>query len=436
MPNFARFSSVTVPLGLPADLPGWLTYIEALHPKSIAMGLDRVDEVRQRLNLYPTFPLITVAGTNGKGSTCAMLERIYHEAGYRVGSYSSPHLLRYNERVRISCQEISDNELCSAFAAVETARQSTLLTYFEFGTLAAMCHFMQAGLDLAILEVGLGGRLDAVNIFDPDCTIVTSIDLDHMDFLGSSRESIGYEKAGIFRQGIAAICGDPDPPASLLRHAAETGADLSQIQQDFSFTTATDGTWAYVAGDTKIAQLPIPALRGAFQLYNAACVVTAVRVLQARLPISTDQIAAGLHNVSLAGRFQVCRQNPQVILDVAHNPHASDALAENLKQQPCKGRTFAVFAMLSDKDITGVINALQEEIDIWYVAGIEHPRGASADQLVELIHHQVPDNQLHKYPNVTSAFAQACIDAGENDRIVVFGSFFTVADIMRVLQAT
>ena len=258
-------------MSLPADLPGWLSYIEALHPKSIVMGLDRVEEVRQRLNLYPTFPIITVAGTNGKGSTCAMLERIYHEAGYRVVSYSSPHLLRYNERVKVDCLEASDQALCSAFAAVEAARLTTPLTYFEFGTLAAMWHFMQADIDIAILEVGLGGRLDAVNIFDPDCVIVTSIDLDHMDFLGNSRESIGYEKAGVFRRGVVAICGDPNPPDSLLRHATEVGADLRQIQRDFGFE-AYSNDWTYFSGVTKLAQLPTPALTGGFQLYNAACV--------------------------------------------------------------------------------------------------------------------------------------------------------------------
>ena len=425
---------MSIPISLPSDLAGWLSYIEALHPKSIAMGLERVDEVWQRLNLPPAFPIITVAGTNGKGSTCAMLERIYHEAGYRVASYSSPHLVRYNERVRVACQEANDQALCDAFAAVEAGRQGTALTYFEFGTLAAMWHFMQAGIDVAILEVGLGGRLDAVNIFDPDCTIVTSIDLDHMDFLGNSRESIGFEKAGIFRRDVAAICGDSNPPESLLRHAAEVGADCSQIQQDFAFETAND-SWTYFSSVTKMADLPMPALTGAFQLYNAACVITAIQTLQAKLPVTVEQIAAGLRAVILPGRFQRYQKKPLVVLDVAHNPHAANTLAQNLKQLPCAGRTLAVFAMLADKDIAGVISAVQGEIDVWYVAGIEHTRGASADQLAGLVNQAMPHCQLHKYPNVTAAYAQACIDAGENDRIIVFGSFFTVADVMRVLPS-
>lgn len=421
-------------LSQPQNLAGWLAYIEALHPKSIAMGLDRVNAVSQRLKLNPQFPVITVGGTNGKGSACAMLERIYHEAGYRVACYTSPHLLRYNERVRIDCQEASDVALCSAFAAVEAARQSgkpIALTYFEFGTLAAVLHFMQAGVDVAVLEVGLGGRLDAVNVFDPDCAIVTSIALDHQDFLGNSRESIAYEKAGIFRSGIPAICGDCNPPASLLEHALGTGADFKLIQRDFGAAPHDEG-WTYQHGDTRI-DLPLPALTGGFQLYNAACVVTAVEVLQDKLPVTTEQMAAGLHQVKLPGRFQQWRVQPRVILDVAHNPHAALALAENLRQLPCTGRTLAVFAMLADKDIAGVIHALYPQIDSWYAADIEHARGATAQQLARLIHQVAPNCNIDKYTDASSAYAQACNDAGENDRIVVFGSFFTVADVMRAL---
>lgn len=422
-------------MSLPVDLSGWLTYIEALYPKSIAMGLERVDEVRQRLNLTPRFPIITVAGTNGKGSTCAMLERIYYEAGYRVGTYSSPHLLRYNERVRVACLEASDQALCSAFAAVEAARQTTPLTYFEFATLAAMWHFMQADVDIAILEVGLGGRLDAVNIFDPDCAIVTSVDLDHMDYLGNNRESIGYEKAGVFRQGVAAICGDPNPPQTLSDHAVKIGAQLMQVQRDFDFERSGE-SWIYHRGTSEIADLPMPALTGNFQLYNAACVITAIQVLQKRLPVTLAQISAGLRSVVLAGRFQQYLGKPNVILDVAHNPHAADALAENLRQLPCRGRTLAIFAMLSDKDIAGVIGAVHSEIDAWYISDIEHQRGAPAEHLAKLIRQALPDTELHIYANAGSAYQQACIDAGENDRIIVFGSFFTVADVMRVLPST
>ena len=422
---------------LPTDLAGWLDHIEALHPKSIAMGLDRVNEVRQRLNLHPQFPVITVAGTNGKGSTCAMLERIYHEAGYRVACYSSPHLLQYNERVRVACQEASDEALCNAFAAIEAARieqQHTSLTYFEFGTLAAMWHFMQADIDVAILEVGLGGRLDAVNVFDSSCAIVTSVDLDHMDFLGNNRESIGYEKAGIFRQGIPAICGDTNPPSALVTHAVSIGADFKLIQRDFGFKVEGD-RWVYQEGPTDIPDLPMPALTGSFQLSNAACVMAAIQALQTQLPVSVAEIASGLQTVKLAGRFQRWLIEPQVILDVAHNPHAAIALAQNLRQLPCHGRTRAVFAMLADKDIAGVINALKSEIDVWYLSDIQQPRGAKAQQLGELIQQAMPGCVMQMYADVTLAYSQACLDAGENDRIVVFGSFFTVADVMRVLPA-
>lgn len=417
---------------LPIDLAGWLTYIEAQHPKSVAMGLDRVNEVKQRLKLNPDFPIITVAGTNGKGSTCAMLERIYHEADYRVACYSSPHLLHYNERVRIGCQEASDEDLCRAFLAVEAARDEILLTYFEFGTLATMWHFMQSGVDVAILEVGLGGRLDAVNVFDPACTIVTGIDLDHMDFLGNSREAIGYEKAGIFRQGIPAICGDINPPDTLVHHATSIGADLMLVGRNFEFRL-TGNRWAYRQGQTEIDPLPLPALVGDFQLFNAACVVTAIEAMQEALPVTPAAIATGLRTATLAGRFQLHSNRPQVILDVAHNPHAASALAENLRRLSCHGRTLAVFAMLADKDIAGVVAAVSMEVDSWYAAGIGNTRGASALQLVNLIHQQASGSVIQSFPDVTSAYLQACMDASENDRIVVFGSFFTVADVMRVL---
>ena len=423
---------MTAPLALPIDLTGWLTYIEAQHPKSIAMGLDRVNEVKQRLKLNPVFPIITVAGTNGKGSTCAMLERIYHEAGYRVAGYSSPHLLRYNERVRIGCMEASDSALCDAFLAVEAARGEILLTYFEFGTLAAMWHFMQSDIDVAILEVGMGGRLDAVNAFNPACAIVTSIDLDHMEFLGNSREAIGYEKAGVFRPDTPAICGDVDPPSTLVQHAASIDADLMLVGRDFEFRLTGD-SWTFCHGKTEIGYLPLPALVGDFQLTNAACVIAAIEVMQQLLPVTPTAMATGLRTTTLAGRFQLYPSRPQVILDVAHNPHAASALAGNLRKLPCHGRTLAVFAMLVDKDIAGVVAAVSKEVDSWYVASIHNARGANAQQLADLIQLQAPDGDIRRFADVTSAYLQACMDASENDRIIVFGSFFTVADVMRVL---
>lgn len=401
------------------------------------MGLERVNEVRQRLGLAPQFPIITVAGTNGKGSTCAMLESIYHCAGYRVGCYTSPHFLRYNERVRVAGDEVSDAALLAAFTAVEAARQGhdgqlpVELTYFEFGTLAAMWHFMREKVDVLILEVGLGGRLDAVNIFDPACAVVTSIDLDHMDFLGDSRESIGFEKAGIYRQGVPAICGDLDPPTSLVKHAEELHAKFLRNGRDFSFI-AEGENWTYRSAHGAIEGLPLPALAGDFQRHNAACVLAAIEVMQSRLPVNYQSISDGLRNVKLLGRFQRLSHNPDVFLDVAHNPQAALALAENLHHSTCRGRTLAVFAMLADKDISGVIRAVMPAIDCWYVAGIAHMRGATAEHTAELIRLQSGTSCIKSFSDVARAYRQACLDAGENDRITVFGSFFTVADVMQI----
>ena len=418
---------------LPADLAGWLQYIEALHPKSISMGLDRVLQVKNRLGLNPDFPLVIVGGTNGKGSTCAMLESIYHQAGYNIACYTSPHLLRYNERVRINAEEISDTAMVAAFNAVEAARGDTQLTYFEFGTLAAVWCFMQQRVDVAILEVGLGGRLDAVNVFEPDCTVVTAVDIDHIDFLGDSRESIGFEKAGIFRHGITAICGDDAPPASLLQHAEKIGANLKLIGRDFSLHRY-DKTWDF-AGASVIKELPLPALTGDFQLINAACALAAIESMQPVLPVSRAHMVSGLSLVRLAGRFQCVARNPDIILDVTHNPHAALALAQNLHQQKTQGRTLAVFAMLSDKDVAGVIAALAPEIDQWYLSTVDHVRAASVSQLLEIFDRMEVGAEIRSFGDLAAAYRQACLDAGRNDRIVIFGSFFTVAEVMRVLPA-
>jgi dihydrofolate synthase/folylpolyglutamate synthase len=437
------------------DLTSWLSYIESLHPKSIAMGLDRVRLMVDRLQLHPAFPIIAVAGTNGKGSTCAMLEQIYKQAGYQVGCYASPHLLRYNERVRVDGNEVSDQDLCAAFTAVDAARVDANnlvipLTYFEVGTLAAMWHFMQTGVDIAILEIGLGGRLDAVNAFEPSCAIVTSVDLDHQEFLGDTRESIGFEKAGIYRPSIPAICGDTNPPASLVAYAHEIEADFKCLHQDFDYISDKDG-WQYKANGKVVYTLPLPALQGSYQLNNAACAITAVESLQSSLPVATEAIANAMLQVKLVGRFQtVSRQtlpkSPQVILDVAHNPHAARALAENLRLVKMQqgnsrlGKTYAVFAMLADKDIKGVIDAVKNEIDGWYVAGIDHARGALATDLAVMIANVIPKANIKVFNSADNAYLQACIDieackdANGNDKIIVFGSFFTVATVMQLLS--
>ncbi|MGQ0443211.1 MAG: bifunctional tetrahydrofolate synthase/dihydrofolate synthase [Methylophilaceae bacterium] len=416
----------------PVTLDHWLQYIEALHPKSIAMGLDRVKEVVNRLHLSPNFPIITIAGTNGKGSTCAMLESIYTQAGYRVGCYTSPHLLRYNERVRINQQAIGDDALCTAFSAVEHARGEIALTYFEMGTLAAVWHFTKIGLDVAILEVGMGGRLDAVNVFEPICAIITSIDLDHIEYLGDTREKIGFEKAGIYRANTLAICGDKNPPKSVLDFAIKIKAHLQLIGLDFC-VNKTDQGWQYYSEEFKLS-LPILALHGDFQLENAACAVCAVQHLSHQLPVSQSDIYHALSAVTLMGRFQQVQADPIIIVDVAHNPQAAKSLAHNLHTSLCSGRTFAVFAMLADKDIDGVLVELTPFISVWYLADIHSARGAKAKNLQAKLAKQAKTSASKLFDSVANALNAACKDATKNDRIIVCGSFYTVADAIESLD--
>ncbi len=420
---------------MPETLAGWLEYLETLHPKNIELGLERVVAVKARLGLQPSFPIITVGGTNGKGSTCAMLERILGAAGYRTGLYTSPHLLRYNERVRLAGVEADDESLCAAFAAVDAGRGEIALTYFEFGTLAALWLFQRSQLDVAILEVGLGGRLDAVNAFDPDCAIVTSIDIDHADYLGDTRAAIGFEKAGIFRSSKPAICGEPDTPSTLLDHAAAIGADLRLIGKDYGYDSVEPTQWRYWEHSGRRVVLPHPALRGAYQLGNAAGALAALAALKERLPVTSDEIRRGLLEVTLTGRFQMLPGRPQIILDVAHNPHAAAALAATLRNLPPTGKTIAVFAMLRDKDMTGVVDQLRDCIDHWLVAGIAQPRGAGAAELAEVLEKTGEATKVQTFTDVAAAFRQACAMAGDDDRIAAFGSFYTVAEVLGALPA-
>ncbi len=417
----------------PRTLAQWLAYLEQLHPQAIAMGLDRVSRVAQALGLTAKFTVITVGGTNGKGSCCAMLEAMLLHAGYYVGCYTSPHLLRYNERVRIGGREIEDEILCRAFERIEAARGDTSLTYFEFGTLAAVMAFGEAGVDVAILEVGLGGRLDAVNVFDADCALVASVDLDHQDYLGDTREAIGLEKAGIFRAGRPAVCADAEPPTTLVAHAREIGADLMVIDCDFGYV-ADPQQWRYWGPGGKRHGLPYPALRGAFQLGNAAACLTALDCLRGRLPVTAQDVRGGLLQAEVAGRFQVLPGRPQVILDVAHNPHAARALTANLASMPTGGRTLAVCAMFKDKDIAGVVAATRPYITDWLVADAEGTRGASAAQLAAVLAHAGASAPVAQYSNVAAAWHAACNMAADNDKIIVFGSFLTVAAVMRERQ--
>ena len=410
-------------------LPDWLAHIERVHPRSIDMGLERVSRVREALALTPAFPIITVGGTNGKGSACAMLEAILDHAGYRVGCYTSPHLLRFNERVRLGRIEASDEALAGALDAVERARGDIELTYFEFSTLAAVWLFARQNVDLAILEVGLGGRLDAVNAFDADCAMLMTIDLDHMDYLGPTREAIGYEKAGILRAHRPGICADRNPPVTVLDHATAIEAQLALIGRDFGFE-AQPQQWRYWGPRGQRPGLPHPALRGEYQIANAAACIAALDALHQRIPVSANDIRAGLLGVENPGRFQVLPGRPLVILDVAHNPAAARALAGNLARMKSSGRIYAVFGMLKDKDIGGVIGALEPHVDEWLAASIDAPRGADAEALRDELARAGVSASISSHENVADAYVQACDRAAENDRIVVFGSFYTVAAVM------
>jgi dihydrofolate synthase/folylpolyglutamate synthase len=424
---------------MPLTLDAWLARIEALHPRGsagIELGLERVAAVKARLCQREICPAILVGGTNGKGSTCAMLESILLVAGYRVGLYTSPHLLKYNERVRINGVAVDDASLCHAFAHVEEARGDAALTYFEFGTLAAWEVFAAADLDAIILEVGLGGRLDATNIYEPACTIVTGIDLDHMDFLGPDREAIGREKAGIFRGGVPAICGDPQPPQSLIAHAAAAGAALQVLGRDFGYQRQEQQWlyWARPMGAEEIRRggLAFPGLRGEQQLGNAACALAALDALHPSLPVAMKDIRQGLIELELAGRFQVLPGRPAVVLDVAHNPQAARALAANLGNMGFHRATWAVFGMLADKDIDGVIDALGERVTHWLPCTLEGRRAASADFLAGRLKARGMQ-VVGEFQSPAAALACAQENAGEDDRILAFGSFLTVAATLQTL---
>ena len=407
-------------------LAGWLEYVERQHPQAIALGLERVLEVLARLKIEFSCPIFTVGGTNGKGSTCAMLEAVLKSAGYRTGLYSSPHLLRYNERVRVAGREADDAALCAAFEAVERARGAVPLTYFEFGTLAAFVLFSNQNLEALILEVGLGGRLDAVNVLDADCAILTSVGIDHVEFLGESREAIGGEKAGIFRSGRPAIVADPDPPASVLLAAQQLNARLLLLGRDFGYQS--QGTqWAYWGPAGKRSGLAHPALRGAMQLRNASAALAALDTLRDRLPIAMQDVRRALAEMTLPGRFQVLPGRPQVILDVAHNPQAAAVLAANLGDGGFSPEVIAVFGMLKDKDIAGVVRAVAPRITRWHLATLPGPRGADSRLLSRIFLELQIKTSITEHASVAEALAAARKEAGENDKIVVFGSFLTVA---------
>ncbi|EFU5019312.1 bifunctional tetrahydrofolate synthase/dihydrofolate synthase [Salmonella enterica] len=406
-----------------SPLASWLSYLENLHSKSIDLGLERVSQVAERLGILKPAPFVfTVAGTNGKGTTCQTLESVLIAAGYRVGVYSSPHLVRYTERVRVQGAELAESAHTASFAEIEAARGDISLTYFEYGTLSALWLFKQANLDVVILEVGLGGRLDATNIVDADVSVITSIALDHTDWLGPDRESIGREKAGIFRAEKPAVVGEPEMPATIADVAQETGALLRRRGVDWCYE-ATATNWSFTDGNGTLAGLPSPQVPQP----NAATALAALRA--SGLDIDEQAIRDGIAQATLPGRFQIVSESPRVIFDVAHNPHAAEYLTGRLKALPKRGRMLAVIGMLHDKDIAGTLAWLKSVVDDWYCAPLEGPRGATAEQLLEHL------GKGNVYDSVAQAW-QAAIDAAQpEDTVLVCGSFHTVAHVMEVIDA-
>ncbi|MDO5069116.1 MAG: bifunctional tetrahydrofolate synthase/dihydrofolate synthase [Neisseria zoodegmatis] len=425
-------------------LNDWLSHLETAHSAGlIDMGLSRVGEVKAAMNLNPQCPVIVVAGTNGKGSVCAFLTQIYKQAGFKVGTLTSPHLLKFNERIAVNAEPVSDETIVASFERIEAARGDISLTYFEFNTLAAVDIFIREQVDVMVLEVGLGGRLDAVNIFDADCAVVTSIDLDHQSFLGDTVEQVGYEKAGVFRSGKPAICGQNPPPESLRRHAENIGAELLLIKRDFDFSKLEQQQWSFhfhpqsgqVFSDglkRNRNALPIPALRGAYQLNNAACALAVIECLNDKLPIDIGSIKRGLLLVNNPGRFQVLPGRPLVILDVGHNPHAARALRQGLMALPFAQKRTAVFSILADKDIDQVLDIVKDQFDEWYIAPLRLPRGMDIAALSQKLSEHNIEN-ITRFDNVQTAFQAALAASSENDRITVFGSFHTVAEVMATL---
>lgn len=442
-----------------SSLALWLSYLESLHPQVIDMGLERTNTVAERLHLKNNSALkIVVGGTNGKGSTCAMLEAILLAAGYKVGLYTSPHLVRYNERIRVNGAELTDAQIVQQFAKINQARAETSLSYFEFATLAAWGAFIDANVDIMIFEVGLGGRLDAVNCIDADCSIITSVDIDHVDYLGDDREHIAWEKAHIFRAGKPAICADPLPPENIKAYADKIGADLWQFGVDFNYSGDAQ-QWAFAGREQRRAALAYPSLRGINQLLNASAVLAALEALRMQLVVPASSVREGLLRAAVPGRMQILPGQPTVILDVAHNPHAAGALAQNLQQMPSTpgAKTYAVVGMLKDKDCKAVIERLAPHIDMWLCATVEGPRALTALELSGFVKdalaaEQIVDNakidsatptvrpklttvapdqvQIEVCDGLVQAFVKAQGLAVENDRILVFGSFFAVGPIL------
>lgn len=412
---------------MPKNLNDWLAYIEQKYILGIELGLDRISKVAKPLHITEfKYPVISVAGTNGKGSCIACLESIFLAADLQVGTYTSPHLLHFNERIKINGQEIGDERLCAAFAVVDEVCKDVHLTYFEFVTLAALYVFQQFQLDVLLLEVGLGGRLDAVNIVAPDIAVITTISLDHTDYLGSDREAIGSEKAGIMREHVPIVCGDFDPPTSVVNNAHKLNAPYYAINEQFEYSQ-NNSVWQWNSNELQLENLPIPNL----PLQNAATALMVIRLLQ--LPIDIVAIKQGLKTAFIAGRFQRFAKPVSTILDVAHNPESAEYLAQRLEAEPCLGRTLAVVGMLQDKDIASTLKPLISQIDVWYLADLTGSRAAKAQNLQEILA-KLEQKSCYTHESVLGAYEHAVKECAAEDRIIVFGSFYTVSDVLKKLQ--
>lgn len=415
----------------PKTLGEWVQYINGIHPDWMELGLDRLAKVKERLRVDPTCTIVTVGGTNGKGSVCMMLESVYRRAGYRVGCYTSPHLVRDNERFRIDGQPVEDRTLCSAFAAVEEARGSVSLTYFEFCTLAAVHLFEAEAVDVALLEVGLGGRLDAVNLFDSHVAAITRVALDHMKQLGPTREHIGAEKAHIFRTGCPAVFGSEEIPDSVVDHALKVRANLRRYGAHFRIMQISGGGWVY--SDSTL-QLVLPDLRlpGRHQMSNAATAIAVIQAAQSRLPVAAHVMLTGLAEADLPGRCECLDTVPRTVLDVAHNPDAVRALALRVSELEVHGRTIAVIGMLGDKDARGVIAAIKDRIDMWLVTDLTGDRGRLAENLAAVIERETGKHEdILQFTSPCQAYEHALYIADPDDLVVVFGSFLTVGGVIQ-----
>lgn len=416
-------------------LNDWLTWLESFHPKEIDLGLERVKKVYSSLNPENTKCFtISIAGTNGKGSCVAMLDAIFRHQGYRVGAYTSPHLLRYNERIRIDGKAIDDHVICEAFEKVDQARDVTSLSYFEFGTLAALDIFARGRLDIQLLEVGLGGRLDAVNIVDADLTLVTGIEIDHSDWLGESREAIGREKAGIFRQAVPAVIGDPNPPNSLLELADRNNVPLFRLGKQFNYRRS-GRRWHWDGEGNEISDLPLPALQGSQQLANAAVVLQTLELAKPVRPVTNESIRSGLTTVDLCGRFQmVSLEGRDLLLDVAHNPQSARALAHNLREMFSGRRTHAVFSIMGDKDIEGVLLPMKQVVDQWYISPLDMARAASEATIIKALDACAITSISRGFRGLPDALGAVKRNCVEDDLIIVFGSFFLVAQYLDMVH--